>query len=61
VGAPAVTGSPGKRGGAGGGGGVIIVTDYEISVGIQINTGPGLLSDSDNFTASNGYSYVIIN
>lgn len=61
VGAPAVTGSPGKRGGAGGGGGVIIITEQSLPQSIEINTSPGLLSDVDNFSASSGYSYIILN
>jgi hypothetical protein len=61
VGAPAVTGSPGKRGGAGGGGGAIVVTNNALPESILIDTRSGLLSEVDNFSASNGYSYVIIN
>jgi hypothetical protein len=59
--APAVTGSSGKRGGAGGGGGAIVVTDAALPETITIDTRAGLTTDADNYSASIGYSYVIIN
>jgi len=60
AGAPAVTGGSGKRGGAGGGGGIILITDTTPS-GISYDVRKGLTEDSDNYSGSNGYTYVILN
>jgi hypothetical protein len=60
AGAPAVTGSAGKRGGAGGGGGIIVITDTTPS-GISYDTLAGQTADSDNYSASSGYTYIVLN
>jgi len=60
AGAPAVTGGSGKRGGAGGGGGIIVITDTTPS-GISYDVRKGITADSDNYSGSNGYNYVILN
>ena len=60
AGAPAVTGQSGKRGGAGGGGAILLVTD-SVAGTISYDTRGGLLQDSDNFSASDGYVYILIN
>lgn len=54
-------GSSGKRGGAGGGGGILIVCDTISSETVQYNTSSGLLSDADNYSASSGSTYILIN
>ena len=54
-------GSSGKRGGAGGGGAILIVCDTISSETIQYNTSSGLLSDEDNYSASSGSTYILIN
>lgn len=59
-GAPAVTGGEGKRGGAGGGGAIIVVTD-SVANTINYDTRAGLTDGSDNFSASNGAAYVLLN
>ena len=58
--APAVTGGAGKRGGAGGGGGIIVITESTPS-GISYDTLPGQTADSDTYSASSGYTYVLLN
>jgi len=60
AGAPAVTGASGKRGGAGGGGGIIVITD-STPTGISYDTLAGQTADSDNFSGSAGYSYIVLN
>lgn len=60
TGAPAVTGGTGKRGGAGGGGGIIIITDSTPS-GVSYDTRSGLTADSDTYSASSGYTYIVLN
>ncbi len=56
----AVAGTNGKRGGAGGGGAILIVTD-SIANTITYDTRAGLTVDSDNYVASAGAAYVLIN
>jgi len=58
--APAVTGQAGKRGGAGGGGAILIVTD-SISPSILYYTDAGYVQDSDNYSATSGSTYVLLN
>lgn len=58
--APAVTGSAGKAGGSGGGGAILVITD-SVSGTITYNTSARSSTDLDNFNASNGSAYVIIN
>lgn len=58
--APAVTGSAGKAGGSGGGGAILVITD-SVSGTITYNTSARSSTDLDNFSASNGSAYVIIN
>lgn len=60
TGSPAVTGGTGKRGGAGGGGVIILITEAAPS-GLNYDVRPGTTADSDNFLASNGSAYIIIN
>lgn len=60
VGAPAITGQTGKRGGAGGGGAIVVVCDT-INPNITFDTRAGLTADSDNFSASAGSSYILYN
>ena len=60
AGAPAVTGSAGKRGGAGGGGGIIVITDTT-PTGISYDTLAGQTADADTYSASSGYSYIVLN
>ena len=59
-GAPAITGGTGKRGGAGGGGAIVIVCDT-LDTNIAFDTSAGLTSDADNFSASQGSSYILYN
>ena len=59
-GAPAITGGTGKRGGAGGGGAIVIICDT-IDANIAFDTRAGLTSDADNFSASQGSSYILYN
>jgi hypothetical protein len=58
--APAVTGGTGKAGGSGGGGAILVITD-SISGTITYDTSARSAVDSDNFSASNGSAYVLIN
>jgi hypothetical protein len=58
--APAVTGSAGKSGGSGGGGAILVITD-SVSGTITYNTSARSATDLDNFSASNGSAYVLIN
>ena len=60
AGGAAVAGTNGKRGGAGGGGAILIVTD-SIANTITYDTRAGLTVDSDNYVASAGAAYVLIN
>jgi hypothetical protein len=60
AGGPAIAGPNGKRGGAGGGGAILIVTD-SIANTITYDTRAGLTVDSDNYVASAGAAYVLIN
>ena len=53
-------GTSGKRGGAGGGGAILIVTD-SIANTLTYDTRSGLTVDSDNYVASAGAAYVLIN
>jgi hypothetical protein len=61
TGAPKVTGGTGKRGGAGGGGGVIVITDTTPTGSITYDTRSGLTADSDNYAATSGYTYIVLN
>jgi hypothetical protein len=58
--APAVTGGSGKSGGSGGGGAILVITD-SVSGTITYNTSARSATDLDNFSASNGSAYVLIN
>lgn len=58
--APAVQGGTGKRGGAGGGGAILVITD-SVAGTIEYDTRAGLTADSDNYSASSGTAYVLIN
>lgn len=58
--APAVTGGSGKSGGSGGGGAILVITD-NVSGTITYNTSARSATDLDNFSASNGSAYVLIN
>ena len=64
--APAQTGASGqpgvdgKRGGAGGGGAILVVSD-SVAGTIAYDTRAGLTADSDNFAASSGSAYILIN
>ena len=54
------TGATGKRGGAGGGGVILVLSD-SVSGTITYDTRAGLTADSDNYAASSGTAYVLIN
>ena len=58
--APAVTGGSGKSGGSGGGGAILVITD-SVSGTIAYDTSARSAANSDNFSASNGSAYVLIN
>jgi hypothetical protein len=58
--APAAIGAAGKPGGSGGGGAILVITD-SVSGTITYNTSARSATDSDNFTASDGFAYVLIN
>jgi hypothetical protein len=58
--APAAIGASGKPGGSGGGGAILVITD-SVSGTITYNTSARSATDSDNFTASDGFAYVLIN
>jgi len=60
VGAPAITGATGKRGGAGGGGAIVVVCDT-ISNNILFDVRQGLIDAADNVIATPGSSYIIYN
>lgn len=58
--APAVTGGSGKHGGYGGGGAILVITD-SVSGTITYDTSARTALDTDNFSATNGSAYVLIN
>jgi hypothetical protein len=58
--APAVTGGSGKQGGYGGGGAILVITD-SVSGTITYDTSTRTGADTDNFSASNGSAYILVN
>ena len=58
--APAAIGQNGKSGGSGGGGAILVISD-NVSGTIAYDTSARSATDSDNFSATSGSVYILIN